>query len=116
MNLKTIVKNLNKNVDIIESTFSALNLHVIGYGFCGIIEHCGHMQFLLEVTSLDGKMLDGNVGIKVNLYNAENVIIYSEQKTLYEEYFNGYDTLAFYFHEDNIAYEAVKSRVFATRE
>ena len=74
------------------------------------------MQFLLEVTSLDVKMLDGNVGIKVNLYNTENVIIYSEQKTLYEEYFNGYATLAFYFHEDNIEYEAVKSRVFATRE
>lgn len=115
MNVNTIVKNLNKNVDVVESTFTQNNLQVISYGFCGIHGDNGWMQLLIEVASIDGASINNSVSVKANFYDEDNIIIYSYDTELDEDDFAGYDTLHLYLNEDNLAFNTVKCRLFATR-
>lgn len=115
MDINAIAKNLNKNVDVVESTFSQNNLQVISYGFCGIDEDRGSMTLLVEIASINGNSISNRVDVKANFYDEDGVIIYSESKTVYEEDFAGYDTLSLYLNEDGLAFNAVKCRLFAVR-
>lgn len=114
MDTNAIAKNLNKNVDVVESTFSQNNLQVISYGFCGISEN-GSMTLLIEIASINGNSINSRVDVKANFYDEDGVIIYSESRTVYEEDFAGYDTLNMYLNEDGLAFNAVKCRLFAVR-
>ena len=114
MDTNAIAKNLNKNVDVVESTFSQNNLQVISYGFCGISEN-GNMTLLIEIASINGSSINSRIDVKANFYNEDGVIIYSESKTVYEEDFAGYDTLNMYLNEDGLAFNAIKCRLFAVR-
>ena len=115
MDTNAIAKNLNKNVDVVESTFSQNNLQVISYGFCGINENRGWMELLIEVATLNGASINNSISVKANFYDEDNVIIYSHDAEVDEDDFEGYDTLHMYLNEDNLAFNTVKCRLFATR-
>ena len=90
--IKAIINSLNKNVDVLESTFEKYNLQVINYGFCGIDISNGWMQLLVEIASIDGSVLSDDINIKVNLYDEQNTIIYSQDIYVDQNDFSGYDT------------------------
>lgn len=115
MDIEVLKKQLNKSVDIVEATFKNFHLQLLGYGFCGIREDTGWMQLLIEIASEPGERLQENVDIKVNFYDEDDVIIYSDCMTLYEEDFSGYDTIHMNLLEDNLAFNTVKCRAFVTR-
>ncbi len=115
MDTNAIAKNLNKNVDVVESTFSQNNLQVISYGFCGISENSGWMELLVEIATLNGTSIINSISVKANFYDEDNIIIYSYDTKVDSEDFEGYDTLHLYLNEDNLAFNAVKCRLFATR-
>ena len=112
---KTIVNRLNRNVDVLESTLEKYNCRVISYGFCGIDTSNGWMQFLVEVATIKGSKLTDDIQLKVNLYDAQGVIIYSDEIDIDQDDFAGYDTLHFYLNENNVAYDAAKARLFAVK-
>lgn len=114
MDVNTIAKNLNKNVDVVESTFTQNNLQIISYGFCGIREN-GNMTLLIEIASINGSAINSRVDVKANFYDEDGVIIYFDAKTVYMEDFTGYDTLDLYLGEDGLAFNTAKCRLFATR-
>jgi len=114
MDTKAIAKNLKKNVDVVESTFSQNNLQVINYGFCEI-EKSGNMVLIVEITSINGNSINSRVDVKANFYDEDGVIIYSGRTGVYEEEFAGYDTLRIYLSEDGLAFNAAKCRLFAVR-
>lgn len=115
IDVEVLKKQLNKSVDIVEMTFKNVHLQLLGYGFCAIREDTGWMQLLIEIASEPGERLQENVDVKVNFYGEDDVIIYSDGMTLYEEVFSGYDTIHMYLNEDNLAFNTVKCRVFVTR-
>lgn len=114
-NPNAITKQLNKNVDVVESTFKQNNLQVISYGFCGVRDDNGWMEFLIEIISIDGAFIKDSIKIKVNFYDENDTIIYSDDKMVLANHFDGYDTLHLYLQEDNLAFNTVKCRLFATR-
>lgn len=114
MDVNTIAKNLNKNVDVVESTFSQNNLQVISYGFCGINES-GNMALLIEIASINGNSISSNIDVKANFYDEDGIIIYSESTMVYEEDFTGYDTLKLCMWEDGLAFNVAKCRLFSVR-
>ena len=116
MDINALAKNLNKNVEIVESTFTQNNLQLINYGFCGINENNGWMDLLIEIATLEGTSINNSVLVKANFYDGDNIIIYSEDTKVDADDFEGYDTLHIYLFEDNLAFNAVKCRLFATRE
>lgn len=115
MDTNAIAKNLNKNVDVVESTFSQNNLQVISYGFCGISENNGWMELLIEIATIDGTLINDSVSVKANFYDEDNIIIYSYDTEVDADDFEGYDTLHLYLNENNLAFNAVKCRLFVTR-
>lgn len=108
-------KQLNKSTEILEMTFDMFNLQVIGYGFCGIREDNGWMELLVELALKPGERLEENVAIKANFYNEDGTIIFSCNNDIYFEDFSGYDTVHMYLSEDNLAFNMVKCRIYATR-
>lgn len=110
-----IQKQLNKSTEILEMTFDKFNLQVIGYGFCGIQQHNGWMELLIELTLTPGEKLTDNISIKANFYDEDNTIIFYENKFINADKFLGYDTIHMYLNEDNLAFNTVKCRIFATK-
>ncbi len=111
---KAIIQNLNSHTDIIEATFTNNNLKVIGTGFCSVGDD-GWLGFLIELVTLQGSSIKSNVDIKINMYSNDNTIIYSKAETIYSDYFSGYDTIHIYLNERNLAFEATRCRIFATK-
>lgn len=110
-----IQKQLNKSTEILEMTFNKFNLQVIGYGFCGIEVHNGWIELLIELTLTPGEKLEEDITIKANFYDEDNTIIFSCDNNIYADDFSGYDTIHMYLNEDNLAFNMVKCRIFATR-
>lgn len=115
MDINAIAKNLNKNVEVVESTFTQNNLQLISYGFCGISEDNGWMELLIEIATLEGTSINNSVSVKANFYDGDNIIIYSYDTKVDANDFEGYDTVHLYLNENNLAFNAVKCRLFATR-
>ena len=114
-NVDVVRKQLNKNVEVVESTFSNACLQLLGYGFCGINKENGWVQLLLEIATMPGEQLDDDVDIKVNFYDEEGIIIYSNNLHVYCEDFSGYDTVNMYLNENGLAFNAVKCKIFAKK-
>lgn len=50
-----------------------------------------------------------------NFYDEDSTIIFSNDNTIDADEFSGYDTIHMYLNEDNLAFNMVKCRIFATR-
>ncbi len=114
MNAKSISQRLNKSVEVLIVSFEQLNLKVTSYGFCGI-DQDGWMEFLVELTSTQGLQPVEDFCVKVNLYDSDNSILYSDSIKVDAAGFSGYDTIHFYLNEDRLAFDATKTRLYATR-
>ena len=53
--------------------------------------------------------------LKANFYDEDGVIIYSDESDIYADEFSGYDTIKISLHENNLAFNTVKCRIFVTR-
>ncbi len=115
MNVEMLKAQLNKNVEIIEATFSNEHLQLLGYGFCGIMDELGWMELLLEIATMPGEAIDDDIKLKANFYDEDGVIIYSDESDIYADEFSGYDTIKISLHENNLAFNTVKCRIFVTR-
>lgn len=110
-----IQKQLNKSTEILETTFDKFNLQVIGYGFCGIQQHNGWMELLIELTLTPGEKLTDDISIKSNFYDEDGTIIFYKNAYIDADNFLGYDTIHMNLYEDNLAFNTVKCRIFATK-
>ena len=88
-----IQKQLNKSIEILEMTFDKFNLQAL----------------------TPGEKLTEDIAIKANFYDEDSTIIFSNDNTIDADEFSGYDTIHMYLNEDNLAFNMVKCRIFATR-
>lgn len=68
----------------------------------------------MEIGSKNDEGLNCDVDLHINLYDDMGEIIASEENSLYEDDFIGYDTLVFQFYNDELD-RAVSARIFATK-
>lgn len=114
MNLETIKKNLNKNIEIIDNTFELFNLSVIG---CNVIkvDNDGWFTLGLEISKINSQESIQNGHIKAICYDSDSNIIDTDKNYINSEDFMGYDVIKFDFQQDNTAYNTAKIRLFVTK-
>lgn len=112
MTKKEYIEALNEMVQIHTTSFKQYNIEVTNYGFSDFDDD-GRIVLYVEVQIDDPSKPSVNVEIKANLYNEAGRIVSSKSECLYEEDFNGYDTISLYFGQENIAFEMVACRLFA---
>ena len=88
---------------------------VVTYGFCRIDEDTGNLDLLVEIEDESGFGIDHDLHLKVNLYNEDEEIIYSGGEYIYEDDFDGYDTVRIHMEEDGLAFNAVRCKIYMTK-
>jgi len=115
MDKNLIAKNLNKNVEVITQSFDNYGIEVLSYGFCKINEETGWLDLMVEIEDESGFGLEDDLQLKVNLYDEEGDIIYSDSEYIYEDEFDGFDTVHFHLSEDGLAFNADRCRLYMTK-
>ncbi len=115
MDKNLIAKNLNKNVEVVTQSFDNYGIEVVSYGFCKINEETGQLNLLVEIEDESGFGLEHDLQLKVNLYDEDGDIIYSDIEYIYADDFDGYDTIDFYLNEDGLAFNIARSKIYVTK-
>lgn len=106
-----LVKELRKNIDILDGTFEKYGLEVLSVGISGVDED-GNFMVIVEVLKKDQEKLKDIEVIKANCYDEEGIIC-TGLANVFADNFSGYDTFEIhFFDEDNLIYRANKIRVF----
>ena len=115
MDNKSLKAKWNSSVEVVESSFKKNKLCLEGYGFTNIQDN-GWMTLLLEISAIKDLNEDAVIEVKINFYNENGSIIYSNYEEIDGDDFEGYDTLELSLPEDNLAFDAVKCRIYAKKE
>ena len=92
-----LAKELKKNTQIIQTTFSKFNLQVLQVGYRpyaeeGDDEPDADCDFMIEISSLDNAPMKCNAYIKINLYDENGDLIDHDNKLVIADEFSGFDT------------------------
>lgn len=102
--------------EVVNNNWSLCELiTVVTYGFCRIDEDTGNLDLLVEIEDESGFGIDHDLHLKVNLYNEDEEIIYSGGEYIYEDDFDGYDTVRIHMEEDGLAFNAVRCKIYMTK-
>ena len=116
MSYRNAAVELNKNIQIMESTFEANNLQVLGTACKPYADDDGDLILYIEVASISGSKIKNSVQIKVNLYNKDNSLYMSKSTWVSEDKFSGYDTFEIQCYDSSHTLDiAVKGRLYVTR-
>ncbi|WP_026661851.1 hypothetical protein [Butyrivibrio proteoclasticus] len=111
-----LAKELKKNTDIMESTFSRLNLQVLQYSYHPYSDDDADCELVIELATIEGDSIEFPLSIKVNLYDEEGTIITTEDKFINPDKFLGYDTFKIsLYNNSRTLIEAKTARVYVTR-
>lgn len=105
-------KELKKNTDIIESSFTSAGLTLLSYGY-QIDENS--VNTMMEISSSNGK-LNKDVQIISNLYDSDGDLISTSTAYVKHENFNGYDTIKTSDFFQELGIYAVKARIFVRKQ
>ena len=115
MDKNAIAKKLNRNVEVVMSSFENYGITVVSYGFCRIDEDTGSLDLLVEIEEESGFRLEHDLQLKANLYDEDHDIIYSGNEFIYEDDFAGYDTICLHLGGDDLANHAKSCRIYVTK-
>ena len=93
MKYRIAAKNLNRRLQILESTFEENNLKVLATGCKPCNDNDGDLLVYVEMVSLTGKKIKNDLLLKINIYNADGELYMSDSEDIYADEFNGYDTI-----------------------
>lgn len=114
-NGKTISENslneLKKNTDILSDSFEAVGLQVINMSW-KLRDDKGRFECFVEVA---GELADQNnqfVSIRLNIYDNDNIAVFSQASSIVAGKFSGYDTLRFFAYKEGTLFKACKGTLF----
>lgn len=113
MDYRQELKKLRSKTVLLPDTFAKYGLNVEAVGFSEIQENS--FNVLIEVTSKKLSKLKSDIEIIVNAYDEDGQLIVSDYNTLYEEEFDGIDTLSFDISEESILERVSKIKLYAKR-
>lgn len=87
-----LAKELKKNTDVMEVTFKRFNLKVLQYSYRPYSDDDADCELIIELTTIDGDTLFDSASIKINLYDEEGDIFFTNDYYIDSEEFVGYDT------------------------
>lgn len=111
-----LAKDLKKNTTIMTSLFQKNNLEVLSFSYRPYSDDDADCEMLIEISTCSGRTLTDDVAIKVNLYDSNDEICFTEEYRLYADEFEGYDTLSLALYDNGKTLLKAKSaRLFVTR-
>ena len=110
--IQTIIEQLKKNTEVLDALAETLNIKIFHIGYS--LDEDYAVTAMCDIVSLDGKGISNNIAVKFSLYDETDSLIGTSSTYLWAEKFKGFDTLEFYFNDDNIGLYVQKARVFAT--
>ncbi|WP_027728635.1 hypothetical protein [Treponema sp. C6A8] len=109
-NPEEIKKYLKSIVEIKQPTFDSFAIKLTNFAFSQI-EDDGWFEFNYE---LEGQ-LEESVYIKLNFYDEDNNLLYTDKDFICNDDFSGFDTSTIALHEKNLAFNTKKILVYVTK-
>lgn len=112
---------LKKNFEVLENTFEKIGLQLVNFGLQNppsgqrvLNVEDADFDVLVEVTLKNSEDLKKNVVIRVNLYNQDDELIFTNDGRINKDTFIGYDTIRITcWSANDMLKKAVKGRMFA---
>ena len=116
MDYRSAANRLRRNIQIMENTFANNNLQVLNIGCKPCDDEDGDVFVYVELSTIKGTRIPGNIKLKVNLYDIEGNLYLSSDTWIIAEEFCEYDTYSILCEDSTHALEyAVSGRLFASR-
>ena len=117
MNFFTAAKELCRNIEVLENTFSRNNLRVIKIGCRPYNENIGSLYFYVELEAINGESITHDMAFKLNIYDDEDdLFTVEESKPVKASCFAGYDTIEIHFGSDQVLNTGKRGKLYAVRE
>lgn len=111
-----LAKQLKKNIEIMENTFTVNNLQILNLNVRPAGVEDADFDILIELATINGNSIPSSVDIKINLYNEDGDLYSLEETWIDEDTFSGYDTVKIMCGNcDMTLKKVVKGRIYATR-
>lgn len=115
MDYRIAAKELKKNIQLMESTFTRSNLQVINISCKPMFEDDdAKLKVFVELSTISGTRIPTNTSIKINLYDSEDELYTSDETLIMQDLFNGYDTISIDIYDEHTLEVAVKGRLYAS--
>lgn len=116
MNYRNLAKKLQKNIQIVTSTFESNNLQVLNMACKPYGDDDADLYVYVELASINGSAVPSTLQVKINLYTADDELYMTEYSYVLEHKFTGYDTITICCSDDSHVLEiATKGRLYVTR-
>ena len=93
MKYRIAARNLNKRLQILESTFESNNLEVLATACKPYNDSNGDLLVYVELVSISGKRIKKDLSLKINLYDINGDLYMSDYQDIFASEFTGYDTI-----------------------
>jgi hypothetical protein len=115
MTYSEIAKQLKRNIQIMDNTFSANNLKVLDIACKPCADDDADFDLYVEISSITGNTIPNDVCIKINLYDKDDELYLSDDTTIFKEYFTEYDTVKISFYDSFHTLDVAKrGRLYVT--
>ena len=109
-------KLLKMNTSVVEKLFDKLNLRIDNFSFRALNDENADCDLLIELSSIKGDTISSSVDIKVNLYDIDGELIYTDKVTILSREFGGFDTVKIQLRDNGrLLLIADSAKIFATR-
>ena len=107
---REIVKNLIGRTEVQKDQFESIGLEVSSFGYN--VDNHYRIESFIEVKSIDLNKLKGSYKVGMNLYDENEHILFSKNRSLLKSSFSGYQMYDLSFTENNLAINTHKIKIF----
>ena len=90
---RNAAKELCKHIHVLDNTFEANNLQVLGKSCKAFSEENGDLYIFVEFAAISGSSIENTVKIKANLYDNDGQLYMTNSELIWNDKFSGYDTI-----------------------
>lgn len=116
MSYRNAARELSKNIQIIDNSFEANNLQVLGASCIARSDDEGDLYVFVELATISGSTINNSVWIKINLYDNDNHLYMTCRELIWDDKFSGYDTIEIDCYDNgHVLDTASKMRLFCVK-
>ena len=107
---------LKRNTEVVESTFEKFNLKLLDYAYLPS-DGWNCCWYIIELSTIKGNLMKEDAHIKLNFYDKDGGLVYSEDETISKDDVDGYNTfkLSFESMTDNRLRKCHKAKIFLSK-
>ena len=107
---------LKRNTEVVESTFEKFNLKLLDYAYLPS-DGWSCCWYIIELSTIEGTLMKEDAHIKINFYDKDGRLIYSEDEVLSKDDVDGYNTfkLSFQSMTDKRLHRCQTAKIFLSK-